>query len=98
MLHHKGLKKKVIELVFEEILSQELMQSFFLNEVKEETTKENLWVTLVTQMVILILRIILLIIRREVSVTNVTWLQSYKLIFPLCNRTKQITPYKLELL
>ena len=45
MLHHKGLKKKVIELVFEEILSQELMQSFFLNEVKEETTKENLWVT-----------------------------------------------------
>jgi len=28
----------------------------------------------------------------------VTWLQSYKLIFPLCNRTKQITPYKLELL
>ena len=22
-----------------------MMQSFFLNEVKEETTKENLWVT-----------------------------------------------------
>ena len=72
MLHLRDLKKKVIKLVFEELLSQELMQSFFLNEVKEETTKENLWVTLVTQMVILILRIILLIIRREVSVTNVT--------------------------
>jgi len=45
MLHLRVLKKKVIELVFEEILSQEMMQSFFLNEVKEETTKENLWVT-----------------------------------------------------
>ena len=37
MLHHKGLKKKVTDLVFEEILSQETMQSFF--SAGEETIR-----------------------------------------------------------